>query len=282
MWWIVAWVAFTIVGVAGTTASLNSFRFSQRVAREARDMAASSGTPPAVEPSQLSALPVPVQRYLTKAIGARSRGIGRVHLQHGGFFRPSMTGSWLSIRGEQYFTTNPPGFIWWGRVRIAPGLWIDARDRSVNAAGNMHVTIESTVTIANSSGPELDEGALLRLLGEMAWFPTAFADDRYVRWSAIDNQRATATLHVNNRTVSGEFEFGPDDLPATFSASRYRDVGGGKSVLTPFVGRISNFRSVDGVLVPHRVVAAWIIGGQTIEYVNFEIQRLKFDETQSD
>jgi hypothetical protein len=281
MWWIVGWVVVMIVGAAGTVASLNSVRFSHRVAREARDMSASSAAPPAVEPARLPALPAPVQRYLAKAVGARSRGIGRVHLRHGGFFRPSMTGSWLPIRGEQYFTTNPPGFIWWGRVRIAPGLWIDARDRSVNAAGNMLVRVESTVTIANSSGPELDEGALLRLLGEMAWFPTAFADDRYVRWSAVDNQHATATLHVNNRTVSGEFEFGPDDLPAAFSASRYRDVGGGKSLMTPFVGRTSDFRSVDGVLVPHRVVAAWIIDGKTIEYVNFEVQALKFDESQS-
>jgi hypothetical protein len=281
MWWIVGWVTVTIAGVVGTTASVNSLRFSHRVARESRGMSASSAAPPAVEPARLAAVPAPVQRYLGKALGARSRGIGRVHLRHGGFFRPSVTGSWLPIRGEQYFTTNPPGFIWWGRVRIAPGLWIDARDRSVNAVGNMLVTIESTVTIANSSGPQLDEGALLRLLGEMAWFPTAFADDRYVRWSATDSQRARATLQVNNRTVSGEFEFGPDDLPATFSASRYRDVGGGKSVLTPFVGRISDFRSIDGVLVPHRVVAAWIIDGETIEYVNFEVQELKFDETES-
>jgi hypothetical protein len=212
-----------------------------------------------------------------KALADPSRAIRRVRLRHGGFFRPSLTGNWLPIRGEQYFNTAPPGFIWWGRVRMAPGVWIDARDRSVDGAGNMLVRMQSTVTIADSSGPQLDRGALLRLLGEMTWFPTALLDSRYVRWSAIDDRRAGATLEVNGRTVAGQFVFGADDLPMTFTADRYRDIGAGKSVLTPFVGRSSDYRRVEGVLVPHRVVGAWIVDGQATEYVNFDVQQFAFD-----
>ncbi|MGE5246067.1 MAG: DUF6544 family protein [Betaproteobacteria bacterium] len=278
MWWVAWWAAVAAIGAIGTIASLNSVRFGHRVAHEAQEMAASADGPARpVAPSQLSTLPAPVQRYLTKAVGERSRPIGRVRLRHAGRFRPSLAGSWLPIRGEQYFATSPPGFVWWGRVRIAPGVWIDARDRSVGGIGNMLVTIESTITIANSRGAELDEGALLRLLGEMVWFPTAFLDDRYVHWSAIDDRHARAALTVNGRTVEGEFEFGPDDLPAAFSARRYRDAGGGKSVLTPFVGRLIDFRRTDGVLVPYRVVGAWVVDGKTIEYADFEVQRLELD-----
>src|SRR6185437_15125960 len=91
---------------------------------------------------------------------------------------------------------------------------------------------------------------------------------------------ARATLRVNGRAASGEFEFGTDGLPATFSAERYRDIGAGKSVLTPFVGRLSDFRSVDGVLVPHRVVGAWMVDGKTLEYADFEVRQLEFDRTE--
>ena len=113
------------------------------------------------------------------------------------------------------------------------------------------------------------------------WFPTAFLDGRYVAWSGIDDTRARATLHVNGRSVSSDFEFGPDGLPAVFFADRYRDVGGGKSVLTPYLGRTSDFRPVDGVLVPHRVVAAWIVEGRPVEYANFEVRQLEFDRSGS-
>lgn len=277
MGWVALWIVVTVVGAIGTIASLNSLRFGHRVTRDVRLLASwRSGTPAGAVTAPV-ALPPPVQRYLVKAVTNQSRPIQEARLRHGGVFRPSLDGSWLPIRGEEYFHADPPGFVWWGRVRLAPGIWIDARDRSVGGVGNMLVTFESTVTLANSSGPQLDQGALLRLLGELAWLPTVFFDHRYIRWAPVDNRRASATLSVNAHTVSGEFTFGPDDLPATFSANRYRDTGGGTSVLTPFVGRVSDFRRVDGVLVPYRVVGAWIVDGQESEYVNFEVQQLEYD-----
>ncbi len=280
MWWVICWVAVTIVGLAGTVASLNSVRFGRRVVQEARALLEGSRDAPPLSADRISSLPAPVQRYLAKAIPGRTAGIRSVRLRHGGRFRPSLDGSWVPIRGQQYFSASPPGFIWWGRVRMFPGFWVDARDRSVAGAGNMLVRLESTFTLADATGPQLDQGALLRLLGEMAWFPTTFLDDRHVRWSPIDDERASATLDVNGRSVSGEFTFGPDDLPVTFSADRYRDTGGGTSVLTPFVGRIGDFRAVDGILVPHRIVAAWVVDGKTIEYADFEVEQLEFDATE--
>jgi hypothetical protein len=113
-------------------------------------------------------------------------------------------------------------------------------------------------------------------------FPIPFTDRsrasiRYVQWSALDEHRATATLQVNDRSVTAAFEFGPDELPAAFSAERYYDDGGGKAVMTPWVGRFSDYRFVDGVLVPHRVVAAWVLDGIPIEYARFDVQHVEFD-----
>ena len=47
--------------------------------------------------------------------------------------------------------------------------------------------------------------------------------------------------------------------------------------MTPFVGRFTDYRPVDGVLVPHRAVAAWIVEGTSQEYVRFDVERLEFD-----
>ena len=73
------------------------------------------------------------------------------------------------------------------------------------------------------------------------------------------------------------FEFGPDDLPCLFSADRFFDAGDGTAVLTPFVGRYSDYRPVDDVLVPHRAVAAWIVDGTSKEYVRFDVAHVEFD-----
>jgi hypothetical protein len=275
VFWLVSWALVAVIGIAGTIVSLNSVRFGRRVALEMREVAAGAIEPVPPTPEQRD-LPAPVARYIHKAIN-RSEPIRTVSLRHGGRFRTSLNGSWLPIRGTQFFRTNPPAFIWRGRVRMAPGLWVDARDRSVDGIGNMLVRVESTVTIANSSGPQLDQGALLRLLGEMTWMPTALLDRRYVRWSAIDDHRASATLSINGRDVTGVVEFGGDDLPMAFTAERHRDVGGGQSVLTPFIGRSSDYRLVSGVLVPFHVVGAWVVENKPIEYADFVVEELAFD-----
>jgi len=280
VFWFVSWALVAIIGITGAVASFNSVRFSRRVALEMREIAFSAVEPVLPTPERHD-LPPPVARYLRKAIN-RAEPIRTVWLRQGGRFRPSLDGSWLPIRGTQFFRTSPPAFIWWGRVRMAPGLWVDARDRVVDGVGNMLVRVESTVTIANSSGAQLDQGALLRLLGEMTWMPTAFLDRRYVRWSAIDDHRASATLRINGREVTGVFEFDADDLPTTFTAERYRDVGGGQSVLTPFLGRNSDYRLVSGVLVPFHVVGAWVIEDRPIEYADFIVEELTFDVSEHD
>lgn len=274
MGWVSMWVVVTVLGVCGVVASANAVRFERRVAREVREMR--GGTDVVLLDRSAPGLPSPVRRYLDKALGSRQRSVRTVRLHHGGTFRTSLDGKWLAIRGEQHFTTDPPGFIWWGRVRMFPGMWVDARDRSADGIGNMFVTMESSFTIADSSGAEVDRGSLVRLLCEMPWFPTAFLDGRYVQWSAVDEQRATATLRVNGRSVTATFEFGPDDLPVTCSADRFFD-SGGQSVLTPWVGRFADFRAVDGVLVPHHVVAAWVVDGNPSEYVRFDVERVVFD-----
>ena len=273
---LIAVVLVMLVGL-GTFVAVNSVRFGQRVQR---DVAALwDQLPPlrSIDREALVRLPPPVRTYLEQALGSRTHFIRTVRLQHGGSFRPSLEGGWVSIRGRQSFALDPPGFVWWGRARIARGLWIDARDRSLRGTGSMLVSAESSYTLADSSGPELDQGALLRLLGEMSWFPTVFLDERYVTWQAVDDRRARATLQVNGREVTGLFTFGDDGLPAMFSAERYRDLGKGGSVLTPFTGRSSDFQRVDGLLVPHQMAAAWIVDGEEKPYVRFSVERIEFD-----
>jgi hypothetical protein len=279
MLWVAFWTVVLIVGAFGLVACVNRLRFARRVASEANEMLAASGEPRPLDRARLATLPSPVRRYLEKALGSRERAVRSVRLRHGGCFRTSLDGKWLPIRGQQYFAADPPGFIWWGRTAMIPGLWVEARDRSVGGAGNMLVRVESTFTLADARGPEPDQGALLRLLGEMVWFPTAFLDERYVTWTPVDGRRATATLRVGGREVSAVYEFGEDGLLTAFRADRYRDIGGGRSALTPFTGESGDFRDEGGLLVPHRMTAVWHVRNQAIPYARFLVEQLEYDPT---
>jgi uncharacterized protein DUF6544 len=269
--------AVLVIAGLGLIAGVARVRFSRQVAGEARDLFARAAEPPPVDRARLAALPPPARRYLEAALGARTRAVRTLRLRHGGTFRTSLDGRWFPIRGEQYFAADPPGFVWRGRIAILPGLWVEARDRSMGGEGQMLVRAESAVMLADAHGPELDQGALLRLLGETMWFPTVLLDGRYVTWTAIDARTAAATLRVSGREVTGHFEFGDDGLPLAVVGERYRDLGGGRSVLTPFRGEAADFRTVAGLLVPHRMTAMWTVGGQALPYARFEVERLEYD-----
>lgn len=270
MIWLVLMIALTLFGAAGIVVNVNRLRLQQLVAREMRALV---GVTPSTEPRPLVGdLPPPVARYRALAVGDRAP-VRTLDLRHGGTFCMSATTQPQPIRGTQLFTADPPGFVWSARVPLFPGIWVDARDMAANGEGSMRVLLESTVTIADAQGPELDQGAALRLLAEMVWYPTALFDARYVTWSAIDAAHAVATLRFGERQVSGTFEFGADGLPVGMTAERAMD----KSGVRPWGGTYSDWRSVSGMRVPFEAMVTWQLESGPFTYAHWLVEALDYD-----
>lgn len=74
--------------------------------------------------SQLEDLPEPVERYFRHVMKNGQPYISYVRLTHVGVFKTDPKKDWVNIKGEQYFTTGKPGFIWKGSTAM-----FTARDR---------------------------------------------------------------------------------------------------------------------------------------------------------
>lgn len=290
MWmWTVLWGGVALVGVTGALITVSSSRLARQVARDTRALFSTSLPASSERLTPLDDLPEPVRKYLDKALGASPRPVRALRFRHGGRFRTRLDGSWQSIRGEQYYSVEPPAFIWWGRLHMAPGLWIDAIDRGIDGKGRMSVSLASALTLFDHSGPELDRGAMLRLLSELVLLPGLLRDARHITWSDVtrsdapsgaeDGPRARCTLRApgTGAEVTGTFEFGPDGLPRSFSSERYLDDGNGPPRLLPWSGDYEDYRSVDGLLVPHHFIGYWHVAGERIAYVDFELEAPQYD-----
>lgn len=221
------------------------------------------------------ALPEPVRRYLSYAIPEGAPAIRTARLEHDGFFRTKPGERWLPIEGVQYFTTATPGFVWNASVRPAPLLWIEARDCLLSGRGNMLVKFVSTFTIADASGPQIDQGASLRWLAEGMWFPYAFVGDQ-IEWAPVDARSARVTLRHDGLPVSAVVEFDDEGKLASLRGDRYRDVGG-NGVLTPWVGRGSDYRDFNGLRVPSSVEVLWVLPEGEFSYVRFRVTTLEYN-----
>ena len=221
-------------------------------------------------------LPEPVRRYLHYAIAEGAQPIRTVRMQHGGHFRTKPDQRWFAIKGQQYFTAAHPGFVWKARIRPAPFLWIDARDSLVAGRGNMLVKLVSTFRIADATGPEIDQGATLRWLAECCWFPYAFVGS-CVEWTPIDGRAARMAVRRGGLPVSAIIEVDDEGKLAGLCAERYRDVGGGKALLTPWIGRYSDYRSFGGFRVPSFVDVRWLLDDQEFSYARFRILTIEYN-----
>lgn len=281
MGWLALWSVLSIISLGGVVASANSLRFERKIAAEGRALLDASNARGALEPMlDRPLLPPPVARYLSLAVPPGRPALRNALLRHGGELRTAPDARWMPVRGVELLATAPPGFVWWGRMRVAPGFWVDAHDRLVDGVASMTITAESSLTLSDVHGPQLDDSAMLRLLGELVWLPTALLDERHVRWTAVDERSARATLRLASREVAALFHFGDDGMPERVTANRYRDVNG-HAVLTPWTGRLRDYRDIGGLRVPFEVESIWELDIGPFSTLRFLVESIAYDAPSS-
>ena len=85
---------------------------------------------------QISGLPEPVQHYFKHVLKEGQPYISYVRLMHDGFFKPGQKKDWVEIEGEQYFTSDKPGFIWKARTSL-----VTVRDMYISGKGRIIVSL---------------------------------------------------------------------------------------------------------------------------------------------
>jgi hypothetical protein len=221
-------------------------------------------------------LPEPIRRYLRYATLPNSPAIRTAHLKHDGFFRTKRDQRWFRIKGEEDFTVATPGFVWKAKIWPFPLIWISARDLLDRGRGNMLVKLMSTFTLANASGPQIDQGATLRWLGECIWFPFGFVAD-CVEWEPIDDCSAKATIRSSDVTASAIVTIDEEGKLVSFRADRFRDTGDGTAILTPWTAQCSDYREFAGFRVPASVEVAWEMENGPFSYARFHAISLEYN-----
>jgi hypothetical protein len=221
-------------------------------------------------------LPEPVRQYL-RAVGiVGKRNIRTVHLRQKGLFRRKEGERWLSFTAEQYFTTDPPAFVWEARIRFLPLLSFSVIDMFANGHGKLQAKLLSRFKVADASGPETDQGELLRYLAECALFPTVFLSP-YLEWESIDERTAKVTLRLSGLNVSALLHFDEESRLCRVTAHRYYIEKSGGFSLREWSGQFSQYQSIAGILIPARASVSWRLESGDFEYFRGETTEIELD-----
>jgi len=233
-----------------------------------------AAAPETITEEHVRHLPDPVQRFLryTGTIGAPQART--VRLKQTGLFRVSEkpNAKWYPLSAEQYYTTRPPAFIWFGSIKAAPLLTIQGAD-VFHQHGSLVIKLLGLIKVAHYRGPQADQAELIRYLSEIIWFPSACLHPD-LHWQPIDHLSARATLTCSSLAVSGDFHFDEQGALITFVAQRAHDVEGRPAALTWSVNA-SNYRSYGDLFLAGYGEAWWHLPAGKFPYVRLDVTEIE-------
>lgn len=217
---------------------------------------------------QLKDLPKPVGGYFRHVLPDGLPYVRTVRLKHDGQFRLYPNEKWMDIKGEQYFISGIPGFLWVGKTSL-----FTARDMYIDDRGKLIVKLFSILRIAKSEGKEVDQAELLRWLGESVWFPTNLLPSENLRWEAIDSLHAKLLFSYKDQDLEYIVTFNNDYEIVRLETERYYTT----DKLKPWIGKLGNYQKNNGMLVPMDIEASWKFDEQEYTYADFRVTQIEFD-----
>jgi hypothetical protein len=180
----------------------------------------------------------------------------------------------MPLDAEEYYSVQPPGFVWAGVLRLGPLPVGRARDMYAEGQGRMLVKVASLWPVVDASGAQTDRGSMMRYLSEMIWFPAAFLADN-IAFEPVDDTSARATLTDHGRTATGTLVFDQEGRLTDFVAKRYRtaDASSPETWSTPITG----YGEYEGLRLPARGKAIYKLPGGEFEYIEVTITDLHYD-----
>jgi hypothetical protein len=216
----------------------------------------------------LEGLPEPVQRYFQLVLQEDQPYIRFVRLKHSGLFKTKLENDFVTITGEQYFSTQKPQFIWKGTTAL-----FTARDFFIGDQGGLIASILDIFPVVNAKGSHYDEGELQRWLAESVWFPTNFLPSEWVSWSAIDYNSAQLSFRYNKVAFHFAVTFNALGEIIQMETQRYMTVDKKEK----WVCEMSNYQLRNNVKVPISAQVSWNLEAGNFCYAQFEVQQLEYD-----
>lgn len=225
--------------------------------------------------NDLEGLPDPVQRYFRNVLPEGQDYARFVRLKQKAEMKTAEGQKWMPVEADQYFTVEKPGFVWHAKVKPSPVVWIEARDMYRHGKGSMFIKLLSAITLANSTGREMDEASLLRYLAEAPWLPTALLPaNGKIKWEPIDTDKARATINEGGLSVSAVFYFNGQGEITGLESFRYNS---NEKKKVRYTTHYTDYQKVNGVKIPMAGVAEWNFEDRDFPYFKGRITEIQYD-----
>jgi hypothetical protein len=248
--------------------------FNNRIDQEVSTMFDAVGKGSPHSQASRASLPPIVQRWLD-ATKVTEKVPSKIRLTQTGTMRSKPSAGWMNFSAVQYYTVDPPAFIWNSKINAGSMVTIAGRDKFGNGKGNMLIKPFYIYTLANATGEEIDQGTMLRFMGELIWFPEAAVMD-YFHWEEVDSTSAALSMTYNGVRARGTFTFNENGLVKSFSAQRFGDFDGEFRKETWEV-QVTEHKVINGHLIGSKCDVIWKLKEGDFTWLTLEVKDITYE-----
>ena len=204
----------------------------------------------------IAGLPTSVRRYFTYCgyIGTPKMSYVKIDYQDVDFlFNKDKP---LKIGYTQYNFANKPNRIAYIDSSMY-GIPFEGLDSFLGGRGSMKGVLAKLFTLFDQTGTAMDESSLVTFLSEILLIPNAALQD-YIKWEAIDDLHAKATMSCYGISVSGVFTFNENGEMVSFETNDRSAVeADGSSETIKWSVHCDEYLEVNGIKRPTAFQAIW-------------------------
>ncbi len=265
---------FLILGLLLLTLIIGKINLSIKFGKQVKELFAQSKSisDRTFQKEQLDSLPEPVQRYFNHILKEGQPYISYARIKHEGQFKADLKKGWMNIKGEQYATTEKPGFIWKGTTAM-----FVARDMYISDQGRLIVSLFSVYNIVDAKGKETyDIGEILRWLGESILYPTNFLPNERLQWFPIDCNTAKLTFNYNGLSLFFKITVNEIGEITEMETKRYF----GEKNLETWIIKAADYKELNSVIIPTVFDVLWRLDKGDFSYAKFNITEVEYDKAE--
>mgnify|MGYP001138459842 CR=1 FL=1 len=214
-------------------------------------------TPALFEPTRVSGLPEPAQRFFRFAItpGAPLHTVVEIAMEGEFSLGTKAAPNYVPMRARQILAA-PHGFIW--RVRAGDKVWFSGSDGADETTSWSRFRLFGLVPVARAgNNDDHARSAFGRQIAEAVfWTPAALLPGDGVEWQTVDDATARVTVTHKGLAQAVDVTVGSDGQPLKVVFQRWSDANPAKKYqLQPFGGYLSEYRDFGGFRLPTRIEA---------------------------
>jgi hypothetical protein len=201
-----------------------------------------------------------------------------VTLKQSAQFKTDLNSDWITLKATQYFTTATQNFLWFSEMQTSKFFWVNAIESYIEGKGNMLIKLNSSITIADSWGLELDKSSLFRYISEAVLFPTQLLPSKKLSWSILDTNIAEIKFKDSGTSVVAKIYFNNDStIEKIETRDKYRAQNREfkESLYTIYFSDYKRFD--ESFLVPSYFELEWELEEGKFKYGKFIIESITYE-----